>query len=90
MGLDDLVDDKQEEHENEEVNSMADDLGIEDKEQLESFNQTLVHLRRLIILHDSKLEELEQVQKDIDDLRSEIEEINTKIEVIVEKIKDAD
>jgi len=88
MGLDDLVGDKKEEHENEEVNSMADELGIEDKEDLEAFNQSMAHLRRLIVLHDSKLEELEQVQRDIDDLRSEIESINTKIEVIVEKIKD--
>lgn len=90
MGLDDLVDDKKEEHENEEVNSVADDLGIEDKEQLESFNETLVHLRRIILIHDSKLEELEQVQSDIDELRKEIEDINTKIEIIAEKIKDDD
>lgn len=89
MGLDDLVDDSKESQKQKEVNEAADELGIDNLEELEQFSDSVQTLRRIVVVHDAKLEEIDRVQRDIDDLRNEVESLNDKIDDIVEKIKDA-
>lgn len=87
MALDDLVDDSKESRKQKEVNEASDELGVDNLEELKQFSDSVQHLRKIVMIHDSKLEEIDRVQRDVDDLREEIEALNDKIDVIVEKIK---
>lgn len=54
-GIDDLVDNA----EQDEVNELADELGIDDKEELEQLNQKIADIYELLVGIDKQLEETE-------------------------------
>lgn len=90
MGLDDLVDQKENEHKKKEVEEKAGELGIDSLEELDQFSDSVQTLRRIVVVHDAKLEELERLRRDVNDLEEQVEEMERKIEIVAEKIKDAD
>lgn len=59
MALDDLVEDKEAEKEKEKLKELKDTLGIENKEDLDKLDDRLNLLAEIIIIHDKKIEELE-------------------------------
>lgn len=59
-GLDDLVDDVDEEKEKEEVEGLMDELGIEDKEELEELETKLDRVQTGLIHYDKQMERLER------------------------------
>ena len=54
-GIDDLVDNA----EQDEVNELADELGIDDKKELEQLNQKIADIYELLVGIDKQLEETE-------------------------------
>lgn len=54
-GIEDLLDDA----EKDEVDKLADELGIEDKEQLNKVDSKISDLYKLLVSFDKKMEELE-------------------------------
>lgn len=59
MGLDDLVDDTKESKEKEEVNTLSEELGVDDLEDLEKVDGRLQDLFQIMISQDRRIEELE-------------------------------
>lgn len=90
MSLDDLVDDSKEEQKQKEVDDASGELGIEDLDDLEQFSDSVQLLRELLVIHDSKLEDVELLKKRIREMETQIDEIETKIQVVADKVKDAD
>lgn len=68
MGLGDITDDVKEETKEEEVENIADELGIEDKEDLEHLSDRITRLFNTIQSMDKRIEELEK-QKLKDEIR---------------------
>lgn len=60
MGLDDLLDDTEEEQAKQEVEELADELNIEDKEELEAQAERLKDAYDMLIKMDKRLREMEQ------------------------------
>lgn len=60
MGLGDITDDVKEETKEEEVENIADELGIEDKEDLEHLSDRITRLFNTIQSMDKRIEELEK------------------------------
>lgn len=59
-GLDDLVDDVNKEQEQEEVNSIKDDLGVESKKELEQMDDRVQRLVERMDIYDKELEKLKK------------------------------
>lgn len=90
MGLDDLVDDSKESQKEKVVSETSEELGIDNLEELEQFSDSVQNLRQLLVIHDRKIEEIDQLKRETRRLREQIDDIEEKINVIAEKIKDAD
>lgn len=60
MGIDDLLDDVEEEQEEDEVEELTDELGIDDKEELEAQAERLDQAYSMLIDMDKRLREMEQ------------------------------
>lgn len=60
MALEDITEDVQEETKKEKTEDLSDELGLEDKEELEKFNENITRLHEMIESIDRQLEELEK------------------------------
>lgn len=60
MGIDDLLDDVEEEQEKDEVEELTEELGIDDKEELEAQAERLSQAYSMLIEMDKRLREMEQ------------------------------
>lgn len=72
MGLDDLVDSTKDEADKEKVNNLADELGIEDREDLENLDGRIGRLFEHIILLDGKVERMEEEVSQVKRLLGEL------------------
>lgn len=72
MGLDDLVDNTKDEADEEKVNDLADELGIEDREDLENLDGRIGRLFEHIILLDGKVERMEEEVSQVKKLLGEL------------------
>lgn len=60
MGIDDVVEDVKEDQAQQEIGELKDGLGIEDKEELEEYDDRLHTLAKTVIAHDKKIEQLDR------------------------------
>lgn len=65
MALEDIANDVEEETKEEEVEELSNELGIEDKEDLEHLSDRITRLFNTVESIDRKLEELEGLEKEI-------------------------
>lgn len=79
MGLDELVDDHEQEHEEEETRNLLDELGIESREELEAMDGRIGSLSEMVISLDSRVERLN------DRLERQEKLLSNLIEEVVEK-----
>lgn len=59
MGLDELADNKKEEQKNNKVEGLKEELGVEDKEDMQELDSRLSKALQMIITMDRRIEELE-------------------------------
>lgn len=59
MGLGDITDEAEKETKNEQVDSLADELGIEDKDDLEEMDGRLDRILSIVLSLDKKVEDIE-------------------------------
>lgn len=60
MGLDELVDDVEESKKKEELQNLADKLGIEDREDMEELDQRLDRMLAIVLTLERDVEELKK------------------------------
>jgi len=60
MGLDDIIDSGKEDAKESKVNELAEELGVEDKEDLEKLNNQMKTLSEIVISLDKEVEELRE------------------------------
>jgi len=68
-GVDDLIDDADEDADERQVQEAKDKLDIEDKEELEELDDRLSRAYKLILQYDSRIEQLEE---EVETLRSTV------------------
>ena len=59
MGLGDITDEAEKETKNEQVDSLADELGVEDKDDLEEMDGRLDRILSIVLSLDKKVEDIE-------------------------------
>ena len=77
MPLDDLIDDKKKEQEKSEVDKLMDELGVEDKEDLEL---TLDRVRRLSIIVTVLEKKVEMLEDDMNELIKDVRKIKDELD----------
>lgn len=91
MGLDDLVDDVDEEKTEEQAEGILNELGIEDTEELRKFEQRFDNLNHALAYYDKKLEELqariERVEKIIEN-ETVVEAVKNDLEAETDDTKE--
>lgn len=80
MGLGDIAQDKKKESKKEATSEIADELGIEDKDELEKMDGRLGRILSIVVSLDKKVEVLED----------KIELVKEKQDEILEEVKDDD
>lgn len=59
MGIDELVDDVDEQKDEDEAKSLLDKFGVDSREELEELDDRLSRALRLLVQYDKRIEELE-------------------------------
>jgi len=80
MGLGDIAEDKKEEAQKEVTEDIADELGIEDKDDLEKMDGRLGRILSIVVSLDKKVESLEE----------KLEMVKNTQDEILQEVKDDD